>query len=105
MKGKFNFGTSSVLIKKSVKIIGDEKDNLGYPSTKIYKNGWNFPFYETDSIFKINGEDIDVIIDNLHFMNFNCSAIWGDYGNSLVVRNCDLTVSTGHHPASMGMLR
>lgn len=95
--GRFNFGTSSVHIKHNVTIIGDGRDDLGYPSTKIYKHGWIFPFYEPDSIFRIDGDEINVVIDNIHFMDFNCSAIWGDYGNRLEVRNCDFTVKTGHH--------
>ena len=97
LKGRFNFGTNSVLIKQSVKIIGTGKDDIGYPYTKIYKRGWNFPFYEPDSIFRIDGENADILIENIHFMDFNCSAIWGDYGNSLIIRNCDFTVPTGHH--------
>lgn len=97
LRGRFNFGTSSVHIKRSVKIKGDGKDKLGYPSTKIYKHGWTFPFYESDSIFRINGDENTVIIDNIHFMDFNCSAIWGDYGYRLEVSNCDFTVKTGHH--------
>ena len=97
LRGKFNFGNSSVLIRKSVTIESDGKDGLGYPSTKIYKRGWSFPFYEPDSIFRIDGDGIDVVIDNIHFMEFNGSAIWGDYGNSLTIRNCDFTVKTGHH--------
>jgi len=97
LKGKFNFGTTSVLIRRSISIEGAGRDDLGYPSTKIYKRGWSFPFYEPDSVFRIDGDDIDVVIDNIHFMEFNGSAIWGDYGNSLSIRNCDFTVKTGHH--------
>jgi predicted transcriptional regulator len=97
LKGAFNFGNTSVLVKKSVHIKGVGRDILGYPNTMIYKRGWSFPFYESDSIFQIDGDDINVTIEDIHFKDFNCSAIWGDYGNSLTIRNCDFTIKSGHY--------
>ena len=43
LKGRFNIGTSTIIIKRSIKLRGEGRTN-NIPDTKIYKKGWNFPF-------------------------------------------------------------
>jgi hypothetical protein len=62
------------------------------PDTKISKSGWSFPFIEEESLFHIVGKKIDVVIENLHFDNFNGSCISTSEGNSFVARNNRFTL-------------
>ena len=95
LRGTFNFGSSMVQISKSVKIRGDGREN-DIPTTTIYKQGWKFPFTEFDSIFMVNGEGADVTIENIHFIDFNHSCIWGIQCNDLHVKNNRITLNTGY---------
>lgn len=95
LKGTFDIGTSSIKVSNSVKIRGEGKEN-GFPSTILYKKGWRFPFTEFDSVFEINGENIDVTIENLHFIDFNCTCIHGYSGKSLKLRDNAITISIGY---------
>jgi predicted transcriptional regulator len=95
LRGTFNFGSSFVQISKSVIVKGEGRED-GVPSTTIYKKNWKFPFKEFDSVFKVDGEGADVIIENIHFTDFNHSCIWGRRCNSLNIRNNRITLMTGY---------
>jgi predicted transcriptional regulator len=66
LRGTFNFGPSMVKISRSVVVRGDGREG-DIPSTTIYKKGWAFPSREWDSVFKVDGEDTDVTIENIQF--------------------------------------
>jgi predicted transcriptional regulator len=75
LKGTFNFGSSSVKVSRSVVIRGEGRvDDV--PSTIIYKKGWVFPFHEFTGVFELNGEGIDVSIENLYFTDYNCASVF-----------------------------
>ena len=98
MKGVFNFGPSAVIITKSVTIKGDGRED-GTPSTKIYKKGWSFPHRDFDPVFSVGGEGIDVVIENIHFTDFNIACIQNTgpiKSNSLKILNNRITLITGY---------
>jgi predicted transcriptional regulator len=95
LKGVFNLGTSSININRSVLIRGEGRKD-GLPSTKIFKSGWAFPFTEFDSIFKVDNNEVDVAIENLHFTDFNCSCIYGQAARSLKIKNNAITLAIGY---------
>jgi predicted transcriptional regulator len=95
LRGTFDLGTSSIKISNSVKIRGEGKEN-GFPSTKLYKKGWKFPSTEFDSVFEIDGENSDVVIENLRFVDFDCVCIYGYSGKSLKLRDNAITISNGY---------
>jgi len=95
LRGKFNFGSSMVQISKSVVIRGEGREN-DIPTTTIHKQGWKFPFAESDSIFKADGEGANVTIQNIHFTDFNHTCIWGVQCNGLNIKNNRITVMTGY---------
>jgi len=95
LRGAFNFGSSMVQISKSVVIRGEGREN-DVPTTTICKQGWRFPFTEYDSIFKVDGEGADVIIENIHFTDFNHTCIWGIQCNGLDIKNNRITLMTGY---------
>jgi predicted transcriptional regulator len=95
MRGTFNLGTSSIMIRKSVVIKGEGRED-DVPLTKVYKKGWSFPFTEWDYIFCVDGEGANVTIENIHFTDFNCSCILGLYGNRLNIENNMITLFTGY---------
>ncbi|UCE38765.1 MAG: DUF1724 domain-containing protein [Thermoplasmata archaeon] len=102
LRGTFNFGTSKIIISRSVVIRGEGREN-DVPSTKIYKKGWtfplirpsNFPLEERDHVFLVNGEGADVSLENVYFTDFNCMCICGIRGNSMTIRNNRITLETG----------
>ena len=94
LRGSFNFQTSTIVVSRSVVIRGEGREE-DIPSTKIYKKGWNFPFSELDYVFCIDGEGIDVTIENIHFTDFNCIVIGGRQGNSVTIRENRITLDTG----------
>ncbi len=84
-------GTTVIKIRKSVVIRGEgREDNI--PATKIVKNSWKFPFIELEYLFEIDGEDIDVTIENIHFQDFNCACITVSRGNSVKICNNHITM-------------
>jgi predicted transcriptional regulator len=93
LKGRFNLGTNNIIIKRSVVIRGEGRVS-GIPDTKIYKSGWNFPFVDVSliGVFRIRGDDIDVVIENIHIENFNGTCIGTVSGNSLVLRKNRITL-------------
>jgi len=106
LRGKFSLaetkirnagmGTGSTVIKirKSVLIRGEgREDNI--PATKIIKNNWKFPFIELEYLFEIDGDDIDVTIENIHFQDFNGCCISASRGNSVKIRNNRITIPNG----------
>ena len=109
LRGRFNlnsslkrilpYGTTSIKISKSVVIRGEgREDNI--PSTKIVKSNWKFPNQEYDTLLCIEGEDIDVSIENLHFQDFNGICIAASHGNSVKIcnnRNKQSTESNSHN--------
>ncbi|TFH14994.1 hypothetical protein E4H04_09225, partial [Candidatus Bathyarchaeota archaeon] len=94
LKGRFNLGTSTILIKKSTIIRGDGRSK-DIPDTKIYKHGWDFPFISQEFLFMVRGDDIDVTIENLHVENFNGTCIGSRQGNSLTLRKNRITLTSG----------
>jgi len=94
LTGEFNLGTSTIFINKSVKIRGEGSEK-GTPSTKIFKKGWKFPDFQEEFLFVINGEEIDVSIENIHFNDFNGYCIWVRQANSIKIRNNHITLHTG----------
>jgi predicted transcriptional regulator len=94
LEGSFNFGTSRVTITKSVVIKGEGREG-DIPSTKIYKKGWAFPISEDDYLFRVEGEGVDVTIENIHFTDFNDTCISNRLGNSVRIRGNRITLPTG----------
>ena len=97
LRGKFNFGDSSVSLSKSVIIRGEgREDNV--PLTSIYKKGWSFPFRQYTGVFEVDEDDLDVTIENLNFTDFNCVSILQRMNpiNSMKVLNNRITVPTGY---------
>ena len=97
LKGKFNFGDSSVSISQSVIIRGEGREG-NTPLTSIYKKGWSFPFRQFTGVFEVDEDDIDVTIENLNFTDFNCACILQRVNpiNSMKVLNNRITVPTGY---------
>jgi len=95
LRGTFNFGSSMVEISRSVVVRGEGREG-NIPSTTIYKKGWAFPFREWECVFKVDGEDTDVAIENIQFTDFNCVCIWGRRGNSLIIKDNRITLRTGY---------
>jgi predicted transcriptional regulator len=95
LRGTFNFGTSMVQISRSVAVKGEGREN-DIPSTTIYKKGWRFPSTEFDSVFRVEGEDADVTIENIKFTDFNHTCILGVQCNSLNIRENRITLMTGY---------
>lgn len=94
LKGRFNLGTSSIIIKRSVVLRGEGRTN-DIPDAKIYKKGWIFPFISQEFLFYIRGDDIDVTIENIHVENFNGTCISTRQGNSLNIRKNRITLLSG----------
>ena len=103
LRGAFNIGLSAVVISRSVVIRGEgRKDNV--PLTKVYKSGWTFPFYSAPGrahlqqrrhVFLVDGEGVDVTIENIHFTDFDYTCLDGHNGNSMTIRNNRITLETG----------
>jgi len=101
LRGTFNFGTSTVIISRSVVVKGEGRKN-DIPLTKVYKKGWTFPFtriietfVERYHVFLVDGEGADVTIENIHFTDFNYECLDGHQGNSMKIRNNRITLETG----------
>ena len=94
LRGTFDLGSSTINITRSVKIRGEK--GAEQPKTRIYKRGWSYPLTKFDSVFEVNGKDIDVLIENLHFTDFDCSCINGSRARSLKVINNRFTLETGY---------
>ncbi len=94
LKGVFDLGSSTIYLTRSVKIRGEE--GSVEPKTRIYKRGWTFPQTKFDSVFEINGDDIEVQIENLHFTDFDCSCINGRKGAGLKIINNRFTLESGY---------
>jgi len=104
LRGRFNLGVArlraartgltSIKIRRSVVIRGEgREDNV--PATKIVKSGWEFPFLEGENLFEVDGEGIDVAIENIHFQDFNSYCISASRGNSVKIRDNRITIRTG----------
>ena len=94
LKGRFNIGTSTINIKRSLLLQGEGRTN-DIPDTKIYKKGWTFPFMSQEYLFTIRGDDIDVTIENIHIENFNGTCIYNQKGNSVKIRKNRITLESG----------
>jgi hypothetical protein len=94
LRGRFNIGTSTVNINRSVVIHGEgrEKD---VPLTKLRRRGWQIPFTSNESLFLIEGEGIDVTIENIHFTDFNGICVSANEGGSLKLTDNRITLETG----------
>jgi predicted transcriptional regulator len=95
LRGTFNFGSSMVEISRSVVVRGDGEEG-DIPAATIYKKGWSFPFTEFDSVFKVNGENTKVSIENINFTDFNHVCIWGVQAESLDIKHNRITLMTGY---------
>lgn len=95
LKGVFNFGPSSVRVSRSVVIKGEGRAG-DVPAATIYKKGWVFPFTEFDSVFKLDGEEADVTIENINFTDFNHTCIWGYRCSGMTVRGNRISLATGY---------
>jgi predicted transcriptional regulator len=96
LRGRFNFGTSYILISKSVKIRGEGRENE-VPLTSISKKGWSFPFHGFTAVFRVDEDDLDIVIENLHFTDFNCACISSrtNIVNSMKILNNRISLITG----------
>lgn len=94
LKGTFNFQNFSVRVSRSVAIRGEGREN-DTPLTKIHKDDWAFPFTHVHHVFNVEGDDIDVTIENIHFTDFNYLCICGTEGNSISIRRNRITLETG----------
>ncbi len=97
LRGRFNFGTSSVSLSRSVIIRGEGRED-GVPLTSIYKKGWSFPFRQFTGVFDVDEDDLDLTIENLNFTDFNCAGILQRVNsiNSMKVLDNRITVPTGY---------
>jgi predicted transcriptional regulator len=94
LKGRFNLSTSTIIIKKSLILRGEGRTN-DIPDTKIYKHGWDFPFISQEFLLRVNGDNIDVSIENIHIENFNGTCIGSRQGNSLSIKKNRITLNSG----------
>jgi hypothetical protein len=94
LKGRFNIGTSTINVNRSVTIRGEGRTD-DVPDTKICKKGWKFPFLSQEFMFVVRGKDIDVTIENIHVEDFNGTCIGTRQGNSLTIRRNRITLSSG----------
>ena len=95
LRGRFNFGASSVSLSRNVIIRGEgREDNI--PLTSIYKKGWSFPFRQFTGVFEVDEDDLDLTIENLNFTDFNCACILQRLNpiNSMKVIDNRITVPT-----------
>ena len=95
LRGTFNFGSSSVLISRSVSVRGESEEG-DTPKTVVYKKGWRFPFTEWDSVLRIDAEGADVTVENIQFTDFNHVCIWGVRCRNLNIRKNRITLMTGY---------
>ena len=93
LTGVFNLGTSTVHIRRSVILRGEGREN-DVPSTKVYKRGWTFPFFVQTFLFEVDGEGIDVTIENIHFTDFNYVCIHSEEGDSVKIRDNRISLKT-----------
>ena len=104
LRGRFNLqgarmrahaaGTTSIQIRRSVVLRGEGREEK-VPSTKIVKSNWQFPSLESDYLIDVDGEGIDVTIENLHFQDFNNYCIVASQGNSVEIRYNRITLYSG----------
>lgn len=94
LKGRFNIGTSTIFLKRSLVVRGEGRTN-DVPDTTIYKHGWDFPFISQEFLFMISGDDINVTIENLHFENFNGTCIGTHNGNAVTIRKNRISLLSG----------
>jgi predicted transcriptional regulator len=99
LQGSFNTGVTSIIIRKSVVIQGEGREE-NIPSTKLYKSGWTYPILDLpirghNRVFFVDGEGIDVTIENIHFTDFDYNCIGARNGNSLTIKNNLITISSG----------
>jgi len=104
LRGRFNLGEArvraarrgltSIKIRRSLVIRGEgREDNV--PATKIVKSNWKFPFLDFEYLFEVDGEGIDVTIENIHFQDFNGTCITASRGNSVNIRDNRITLGSG----------
>jgi hypothetical protein len=104
LRGRFNLdsacmrasmtGTTSIKIRRSVVIRGEGREN-NIPSTKIVKSNWAFPLLDLDYLIEVDGNGIDVAIENLHFQDFNGFCIVTAQGNSVKICDNRITLFSG----------
>jgi predicted transcriptional regulator len=94
LKGRFDIGTSTIHINRSVILRGEGRKN-NIPDTKVWKKGWTFPFIDEQFMFCVRGEGIDVTIENIHVEDFNGTCIGSYQFNSLIIKRNRITIQTG----------
>jgi len=80
LRGAFNIGTSTVVISRSVVIRGE---------------GREAQLSQQHHVFLVDGEGVDVTIENIHFTDFDYTCLDGHNGNSMTIRNNRITIDTG----------
>jgi len=94
LEGTFNFGINSVTINRSVIVRGEGRDG-DIPTTEIYKDGWTFPSPILAQVFLVQGDDVEAVIENIHFTDFNAYCIRATEAQKITVRNNRITLETG----------
>ena len=104
LRGRFNLdsarmrtsqlGTTSIKIRRSVILRGEGRED-DVPSTKIVKSNWKFPLLEYENLLLVEGDGIDVTIENIHFQDFNSICIGASQGNSVKICNNRITLFSG----------
>jgi hypothetical protein len=97
LHGKFNLGTSNILLSNSVTIRGEGREN-NIPLTILYKRGWSFPFRQFTGIFVVDEDYLDLSIENINFTDFNGSCILArtKKTNRMKILNNRITAQSGH---------
>ena len=95
LSGTFNFGPSFVRVSRSVVIKGEGREG-DTPKTIIYKKGWVFPFTEFDCLFKLDGDEANITIENIQFTDFNHTCIWGYRCKEMNIKDNRITLATGY---------
>ena len=95
LRGRFNLDSGRMRAAQtgttSIKIRRDEN----IPRTKMVKSNWKFPLLEFDNLLEVDGDGIDVTIENIHFQDFNSFCITASQGNSVKICNNRITLASG----------
>lgn len=96
LRGVFNFEGSTVTVRKSVHIRGEGRED-DIPSTVVCRRHWSFPSAVIDQLFLIEGENVEVTIENIHFTDFFAYCILGWKGRKVNIINNRITLESGFY--------
>ena len=94
LKGRFNIGNSTLIINRSIVLRGEGREN-DIPSTSIGKSGWQYPGHSQEFLLIVDGDNIDVTIENIRFSDYNSTCLWNCQGNSVRILNNRFALSHG----------